>query len=371
MKYLFILGRNAQLSATEIEEYLIKEKNPAKSLTLVDNGLLVDIERPLKKRAIDALGGSLAIGEVLASGYEIDFFNELDKVMIYTGTSNKLTYALWDFSDFWEETKDYLKKRFKEERLKTAYKGLTGKIQMQDGDTGLRPSSKLLDEEYFVFNEEGVEHFGKITQKCDYDSLEQRDMEKPVRRESLAIAPRLAKIMINIAQLKEGDTLLDPFCGVGTFLQEALIQNIKAYGVDLDAEAVKGGKKNMKWFGFKPENYELVHGDSTQVEIPEVAAIATEPDLGAVLKKIPTKEKARQTLDGFERLMIKVIRNMGPHVKGRIVFTSPYIRIGKKRLECNIERICESTGYVEALPKIPEYRGNQVVGRMIYILEKE
>jgi len=370
MKYLFIIGRNEDLSIAEIEEYLVKENNPAQKLTLVDNGLLIETDKPLKKRAIDALGGTISIGEVMAYGDDEKVFKELDKIMIYMGTSNKLTYVLWDFSDIWEETKEYLKARFKSEKLKTAYKGLTGKVQMQDGEKGQKPSSKLIDEEYFIFQESGKQYFGKITQKCDYASLEKRDMEKPVRRESLAIAPRLAKIMINLAHLKENDTLLDPFCGVGTMLQEGLLQRIKAVGVDLNAEAIKSARKNLRWFKFKPEFYELFHGNSTDVEIPEVTAVATEPDLGAVLKKIPTKEIAGKTLQQFDNLMINVIKNIRPNVKGRIVFTSPYIRIGKKRVACNIEAICEQTGYELTRDGIAEYRGNQVVGRMIYVLEK-
>jgi len=370
MKYLFVIGRNEDLSIAEIEEYLLKEKNPAQKLTLVDNGLLVETDRPLKKRAIDALGGTLSIGEVLAYGDDEKVFKEMDKIMIYTGTSNKLTYVLWDFSDIWEDVKDYLKARFKSEKLKTSYKGLTGKVQMQDGEKGQKPSSKLIDEEYFIFQEQGKQYFGKITQKCDYKSLEKRDMGKPVRRESLAIAPRLAKIMINLAHLKENDTILDPFCGVGTMLQESLLQRIKAVGVDLDAEAIKGARKNLRWFKFKPEFYELTHGDSTQVEVPEVTAIATEPDLGDVLRKIPTKERAAKQLQQFDNLIIRVINNLKGQVKGRIVFTSPYIRIGKKRVNCNIETICEQTGYELVREPLAEYRGNQVVGRMIYVLEK-
>lgn len=371
MKYLFILGRNEELSVAEIEEYLEKTQNPIVSKEKKNNGLFFEVENPIASDAINYLGGTISIGEVLARGKNKKLFDELENVMIYTGTENKLTYTVWNFSDLWDDCLEYLKYRFKSEKLKTSFKGLSGIIKSQNGEEELVPSSKLITEEYFIFDENGIQYFGKITQKCDYDSIEKRDMEKPVRRESLAISPRLAKIMINLAHLRVGDTLLDPFCGVGTVLQESLLQGINVVGVDKDKDAISGAKKNMEWFGFPKEQYNLINFDSTQVNIPEVNAVATEPDLGQTLKKIPTREKAEKTLLDFEKLMTQVINNIKKKVSGRIVFTSPYIRIGKKRLSCNIDNICERTGYELARNPIPEFRENQIVGRMIYILNKK
>jgi tRNA G10 N-methylase Trm11 len=368
---LFLLGRNEDLSIAEIEEFLKKEENEIVSKTQIDNGLLVQVDLPLDERAIDKLGGTISIGEVIAHAKDVDLFKELEKVMIYKGVSNKLTYTLWDFSDMTDKCQEYLKKRFKSEKLKTAFKGLTGSVKTQDGEIEMKPSSKLLDEEYFIFEEEDEQYFGKITQHCDYKSIEMRDMEKPVRREELAIAPRLAKILINLAGLSEGEKLYDPFSGVGVMIQEALLQGMTGLGSEIDGDAVKGAYKNMEWFGFNKEDYEFIHHDSTSVDIPEVSAIVTEPDLGNVRKKIPTKAKAEETLRHFDSLIIGVINNVKGRVKGRIVFTSPYIRIGKKRLSCNIDRICDETGYSLVREPVPEYRDKQIVGRMIYVLSKE
>lgn len=370
MEYLFILGRNRKLSITEIENYLEKENNRIQKSKIIENGFFVEVENPLKKNAIDSLGGTISIGEILVSGTKENFFKKLDNAIIYSGTSNKLSYTIWNFSSIAEELKEYLKQRFKEEKLKTSFKGLTGTIKSQEGEEDRKPSSKTLDEEYFIFENEKLHYFGKITSHCDYTSIENRDIKKPVRRESLAISPRLGKILINLAQLKENETLLDPFCGVGTVLQEALLQNINAIGIDKDKDAISGAKQNLKWFNFDEKKYKLINFDSSKVEIDKVTSIATEPDLGTTLKKIPTKRKAEETLKNFEKLMSYVINNLKQNVKKRIVFTSPYIRIGKKRVHCNIEEICNRTNCHLIGDGIPEYRENQIVGRMIYILEK-
>ena len=368
MKYLFILGRNIDLSIAEIESFLKKENNPIIKKKLNQNGLLISVERPLEFETINRLGGTLSIGNIIVEGKGKDLFNKMEKIMIYTGESNKLSYAVWNFSSLWDDCTDYLKERFKSEKLKTNYKGLTGSIESQDGEIEQKPSSKVLDEEYFIFEEEGEQYFGKIIQRCNYQEIEKRDMEKPIRRESLAIAPRLAKILINLSGLKRGDKLFDPFCGVGGIIQEALLQDIDVIGSDIDGAAIQGARQNMKWFGFSEDRFQLIHFDSTKVNIPEVDAIATEPDLGDTLKKIPTKDKAKNTLKNFEILMVKVINNAKDKVKGKIVFTSPYIRTGKKRLSCDIDNICKRTGYRLSRDPIPEFRDRQIVGRMIYIL---
>ena len=95
----------------------------------------------------------------------------------------------------------YLKKRFKAEKLKATEKRLTGKMQTQESGNLNIVSSKLINEQYFVFEN----YFGRIIQKCDYKAIEKRDMQKPVRRHELSISPRLAKIMINLSQIKENE----------------------------------------------------------------------------------------------------------------------------------------------------------------------
>lgn len=370
MKYLFILGRNEGLSIFEIKEYLKTVGNPVIKYSHEKNGLLIEVNSEIQSNLVDILGGTLAIGKVIATGNKGEIFNELEKTMIYSGTKNKLTYTLWEFSSYDEKIKEYLKQRFKEEKLKTSYKGLTGFVESQSGEKESKPSSKLIEEEYFIFEEENMQYFGIIFQKCDYEKIEQREVNKPVKRPSLDISPRLAKILINLCGIKENEKLYDPFCGIGVILQEALIRNINVIGSDIDTSAIKGANENLNWFNFPKEKYELIKGDSSKIEIPNCIAIATEPDLGITLKKIPTKEKANNMLNNFEKLMISVINNVQNKISGRIVFTSPNIRIGKKRISCNIEKICERTNFKLCGEGIAEHRGNQIVGRMIYVLEK-
>ncbi|MCA9487614.1 MAG: methyltransferase domain-containing protein [Nanoarchaeota archaeon] len=369
MKYLFILGRNVELSQLEIKSYFKKNSIELFNEFNKLNGFLVNIDKNFADGSIKNLGGTISIGEVLAEGTKEEIFGLIDEKEIYVGEKNNINFCLWNFSESEEEVLRYLKKRFKSEKLKAVFKPSNDKMDLQSGEKVNFPGSKNLDEEYFVFENEEIVYFGQITQKSDYEEIERRDMEKPVRRESLAISPRLAKILINLSEVKEGEKLVDPFCGIGVVLEEALNQGIKVIGIDRDKRAIEGAKKNLEWFKFDKDNYDLFNEDSRKVEISESQGIATEPDLGQILRKTPTKENAKKTLREFEILMSEVLNNLKKKVSGKFVFTSPLIRVGKKRKSCNIEDICEATGLNLIGEGIDEFRENQIVGRRIFVLE--
>jgi len=249
-------------------------------------------------------------------------------------------------------------------------KHLTKNVNSQSEDKIKMPSSKLLDAEYVVFDFEDKILFGKISEKCDYNKIEKRDMKKPVRREELAISPRLAKIMINLSEVKSGQTLLDPFCGVGTILSEALLQKINVVGIDKDKNAIESAEQNLKWLGFAEKDFILKSDDSRNAQIPNVDTIVTEPDLGKILKKIPTQKDAEETIEKFEKLLNFILKNFEKRTNGKVVFTAPYIRVGKKRIGCDAEKILREIHYSITL-RLPEFRKHQIVGREILVLKKQ
>ncbi|MFH1585387.1 MAG: methyltransferase domain-containing protein [archaeon] len=356
MKPLFILGRNVKLSIAELKAVFGE-----RDFVLEKNAVLIELDS-LEKDVIDKLGGTIAIGEVICN------INELEDKEIYFGSKNKFNYVVWNFSKNTDAVSDILKRKFKEEWLKTTEKKINEDMELQDrGRAKILRSKKLVNEQYFVFEEE----FGKIIQTCDYTEIEERDMKKPVRREALSISPRLAKIMINLSGVKKGEKLVDSFCGIGVILQEALLKGIKVIGIDKDKKAIEGAEKNFKWFNFSKEDYKLINQDSSKVKIEQTQVLVAEPDLGETLKHIPSTNQARRTLSNFEDLIIQVINNLKPRISGKIVLTAPLIKTSKGRLGCNFEEVVSKTKLrlAEGFP-IQEFRKNQIVGREIVVLEQ-
>ena len=365
MKYLFILGRNIELSVAEVKAFFRRNDFSFKEIGLIDNGLLIDLDKNLPHNAIDGLGGVISIGQVLASGKAEEIFDELDKKAIYFGEENKLNYVLFNFNA--KDLNDisfYLKQKFKKEKLKATEKNLTGNVKLQGGQFIPNVASKNIDEQYFIFEN----HFGRIIQKSNYEKIEERDMNKPIRRNELSISPRLAKILINLAEVKSGEKLLDPFCGIGVILEEALLQNIQVVGIDKDRKTIANAKENLKWFKFDEGHYKLIWDDSSKTRIGRVQAIATEPELGELQKETPSKEKAKEITRNFERLMIGVLNNLRQNVSGNIVFTAPFISTGKEKISCDFERIRKETRLNLILGPIHEFREDSIIGRDIVVM---
>ena len=61
MKYLFILGRNVELSLAEIFSYFEKEGNKILNFGVEKNAILLDLENPIGD-IINNFGGVISIG---------------------------------------------------------------------------------------------------------------------------------------------------------------------------------------------------------------------------------------------------------------------------------------------------------------------
>jgi len=70
--------------------------------------------------------------------------------------------------------------------------------------------------------EGGQVHVGATTHVQDADAWSERDYGRPARDDRAGmLPPKLARMMVNLARIPDGATLLDPFCGNGTILMEA------------------------------------------------------------------------------------------------------------------------------------------------------
>jgi len=57
---------------------------------------------------------------------------------------------------------------------------------------------------------------------------------------------KLTRAMINLAKIREGETVCDPFCGTGSTLLEAQSMGINAVGIDFDKKMCQISQKNLK-----------------------------------------------------------------------------------------------------------------------------
>lgn len=79
------------------------------------------------------------------------------------------------------------------------------------------------------------------------------------------LPPKLARLMVNLAVAdapsSSGFTILDPFCGTGVVLQEALLLGYSAEGADISEKMVDYTSNNLEWLQKKyPNIFDFSHG---------------------------------------------------------------------------------------------------------------
>lgn len=90
-------------------------------------------------------------------------------------------------------------------------------------------------------------YFGKYRKN---DAVWLLHMKKP-RNYSIALGTRLARAVANIAVPNPvGIVAIDPCCGIGTVLVEALSMGINIVGRDINPQIVQGARANIAYFGY-------------------------------------------------------------------------------------------------------------------------
>ena len=357
MKQIFILGRNPELSRQEIFAFLRARKIKNTEIFFNENLLLLEIEKII---SIQELGGTIKSGKIEFDSSEKEFQDYVQRNELVP--SDKFTFAVFGNGDI-----EILKEKFKIERKKAVMKHGGKKIRLQEGDELFLGN---VDFSLFFHELNNNIYFGLINQEYDYSEVKKRDMEKPVRRESLAISPRLSKILINLSEAKAGDFLIDPFCGIGGILMEALIKNIDVYGVDKDRTAIADAKQNLQWLinNYRIKSrFSLMNADSSRTPDMKFDAIATETPLGELLKKKSTRNEGGKIISDFERMIIPILNRLR-YVKkptAKIAITFPVI----SKNHVDIEGLSEATGLRVVLKPILESRPDQFVSREILVLE--
>ncbi len=101
-----------------------------------------------------------------------------------------------------------------------------------------------------------------------------RQMKKP-RSYSIALSTRVARAAVNMAAPRtRGIKMIDPCCGIGTVMVEALSMGIDIVGRDINPQIAAGARTNIAHFGFKSE---VTLGDIADITEHYDAAVVDMP----------------------------------------------------------------------------------------------
>ncbi len=358
MKLFFVLGRNPTLSRLEVLSYLEARGRAYVELFFEENLLLLEVVGDEEIR-IQEFGGVLKLGIIEFEGNKKEFLQFLGSRELVP--ADKFTYAT-----FGNYSLDEIKEKFKREKKKGILKHGRRQVTMQSGDK----VNLAMNADFSIFLHEVGEviYYGLGTQEYDYSGVKKRDMEKPIRREHLAISPRLSKILVNLSGVKADDLLLDPFAGVGAIVFEGALKGMNVWGVDISRAVIEDALKNVSWL---KEYYDvdvritLKQMDSKKVPDMQWSGIATESPLGKILKKKPKDSEAKKIIRDFEAFIIPIMKRLQKtkKAKAKIAITFPKIR----SFRVNALKVADTCGLNVVHGPIEESRADHFIGRDILV----
>ena len=271
--------------------------------------------------------------------------------------------------------------------------------------------NKLADElgvEIVIVSAGNQVHIGRVTAVQDIDAYRIRDRERPKRDAFIGmLPPKLAQIIVNLAigqwNIEDSKsqkspiatshipiaTILDPFCGTGVVLQEALLMGYDVYGTDLSQKMIDYTKANLEWLqkSSKVRKFESKDKGRIRLETADakdhiwrqpLTAIATETYLGQPLGgQSPNKEKFAEIVHETNAVIRDFLQNIAPQLAEgtRLCVAVPVWFLHDAVTHLPVTEELAMLGFrrhtfAHALTPLMYHRDNQVTGRELLVLTK-
>lgn len=128
----------------------------------------------------------------------------------------------------------------------------------------------------------------KIAEIIPKPFSERRPRKRPFFHPT-AMHAQLARVMVNLAQSKKDDLVLDPFCGAAGILVEAGLIGCKVLGFDAKPHMLQGGYKNLQHYGI--ELLGVVVADARYPPVIKADCIVTDPPYGRSASTLGTSTR--------------------------------------------------------------------------------
>ena len=366
---LYIFGRNPELSLAEIiARYNVNQSSPIIK-DLAANGIIIESEKHISIKNCGAVLKKCKIIGVFINNTPISEIEPvLESHMSGEYIIDKSNWGISSYNDEYSHNailktqtlKNLTKKGFKSIGIKKAYF-----IPPMEGNI-LTPQKlmqkKIIDQgiEYILWYRKNDVILCQTEEVIDIESFAKRDKERPHKRLLLLLGLALARTMVNLVSIEKNNhnlPIYDPFCGMGSIVQEAYILGLQAMGSDIDESCVIRSKENLNWmskslgkrflkkYGVFPSN-NIFEMDLTSPNIPMLkefnGSIVAEPNLLTPLKSYPSIFEAKKMINQFEENYNRYLKGISQFLptSGICVLIFPQIHtIDNNRLSLDIERL--------------------------------
>ena len=361
MEYLAILGRQPEISIAELEALFGKVQKVS------DKIAIFNAENP----KIGRLGGSLKLAQKL-NEKPLDYLANLP--------DGKITLGISDYSKN-ASRKTATTEALKLKKILVRHKRSVRVVENKEATlstatslhNGLNGKNERKKELVKVNN-----NWYRVIGIQDIDAYAKRDQARPARDAFVGmLPPKLAQILINLCgSLPKSSIILDPFCGTGVILQEALLMSYHAYGTDINERMIAYSDKNLNYFDFK--NYKVEVGDATSFCWQQpIDAIACEGYLGKPFSKIPTNIQLKEQKQECKAIILGFLKNLVNQIKSTTPITiaiPAWLRENGNYERLEVLDDISKMGYNvdnKSREGLLYHRNNQVVARDIIILRKK
>lgn len=335
MHFIF-LGNTPELSRVELESLGI-------SLSPVTDTIYSTVS-PVMDIA-DMLGGTIKIAEGLGVTKRDEVSGALQELIEQDSAKN---IAITNYSSLVMDSSDLYE-------LKKSIERSVRFVSMDTSEHELIMIAKQHVSEFNIISNNGELSIAKTCWISDGVEWSKRDRNRPyqdIKRGMLP--PKVSRIMVNLATSGKKGLLLDPYCGTGTTLMEAILLGCSVVGSDNDQEAVKGAEENLSWlsltYNLNTNTYNLYVSDATHIDekLSSVDYIVTEPYLGPLLdsRVLPSLDKIKNIAKGLDKLYRGSLKTWHKMLKndGKICMVIPEFHV-----EINNRRVTVPTISVDTL----------------------
>ena len=355
MKQFVRFGNNPNLSWAELRTQLISLSINFEIVVLTKEVAILDIEDELDAEFLNTLGGSVKCGIIIDNLHSVDEVVDIVKKDLSKIEDRKV----FGFSLVGVNKKDLkrldnlgmeLKKELKPARFVVS--------KLEELSSVIVTKEKLIEKggDYNIIQVLGHLYLGKTVAVQDFKAYDRRDYGRPaVDAKSGMLPPKLAQMMINLIVSADKDiTVLDPFCGSGTLLQELLVKGYtRVIGSDVSEKAIDDSKTNLEWlekeFGLSVDNVELYNVDAKEIaqHVDQVDVIVTEPYLGPPLKGGEHISEIEKNKRDLEELYMRVFKTFSHIVKsgGEVIIVVPAFITKNGMMYLDIENKLKSHGF--------------------------
>lgn len=362
--YLFILGKDRELSLAELEARYAD----GKFIFIGFDFAVLEAKQKINQSEFNQLGGVIKVGEVVTETDRTSLSDELVQQLIEHHSGSKLNYgiSLYDWSE--KNLRSLLlniKKSLKKEGIGSRFANqnfLNLSVAQYKGLKGVEFIVAKNQDKFFV---------AKVVAVQDIDAYSKRDYHKPFRDMKVGmLPPKLAQIMINLAG--DAKKIWDPFCGGGVLVMEGLLMGHEMIGSDIDVKTLEGAKKNIAWLNKNADLF--IHDAVKPLKNKKFDAVVFEGYLGPPQSHLRSDRELMPIIRELEKLYIsffKTLKKSG--FKGPIVAALPFYRLsGGKELDLSqaVKKI-EQIGFKLKSNPLKYARPDQIVGRKIYRFEAD